>query len=105
MVAAIVNRAQRRLAGAGATEVDHQQSKAALYQIERIQKQLLRIDEAIHPANKPHVEPTATHHDSATECAARAQTRDRTGGGALPPGRTQSPRRGLAHRVGVAASR
>ena len=38
MVVAIVNRAHRRLAGAAATEVDHQQSKAARYQIEHIQK-------------------------------------------------------------------
>jgi DNA invertase Pin-like site-specific DNA recombinase len=33
MVVAIVNRAHRRLAGAAATEVDSQQSKAARYQI------------------------------------------------------------------------
>jgi hypothetical protein len=49
MVAAIVNRAHRRLAGATATNVDQQQSKAARYQIERIQKQLLRIHEAASP--------------------------------------------------------
>jgi ParB/RepB/Spo0J family partition protein len=104
MVAAIVNRAQRRLAGAGATEVDHQQSKAALYQIERIQKQLLRIDEAIQPENKPHVEPSATHHDSGTECEESEQTRDRTGVGDLPRGGTQSPARELHHCAAVAAS-
>src|SRR5882757_2194419 len=40
MVVAIVNRAQRRLAGAAATEVDDQQSKAARHQIDRIHKQL-----------------------------------------------------------------
>jgi transposase len=45
MVVAIVNRAQRRLAGAAATELDHQQREAARHQIERIQKQLHRIDE------------------------------------------------------------
>src|ERR1700690_4233173 len=49
MVVAMVNRAQRRLAGAAATEVDDQQAKAARYQIERIQKQLHRIDEEIQP--------------------------------------------------------
>src|SRR5579863_2227109 len=37
MVAAIANRAQRRLAGAAVTELDDQQSKAARHQIERIQ--------------------------------------------------------------------
>jgi hypothetical protein len=49
MVAALVNRAQRRLAGAAATELDDQQSKAARHQIDRIQKQLHRIDEEILP--------------------------------------------------------
>src|SRR5215471_13202966 len=43
MIAAIVNRAQRRLTGAAATDVDAQQGKAARHQIERIQKQLRHI--------------------------------------------------------------
>src|SRR5438132_1633491 len=68
MVVAIVNRAQRWLAGAAAMELDDQQSKAARHQIERIQSQLRRIDEAILPENKPHVEPSATNPDSGTEC-------------------------------------
>jgi hypothetical protein len=68
-VVAIVNRAQQRLAGAAATELDLQQSKAARHQIDRIQKQLHRIDEEIQPGNKPHVEPSPTHHDAGTECA------------------------------------
>src|SRR5271165_4819342 len=63
MVVAIVNRAQRRLAGAAATELDGQQSRAARHQIERIQTQLRRIDEEILPEKKPHVEPSATDHD------------------------------------------
>jgi ParB family chromosome partitioning protein len=104
MVVAIVNRAHRRLAGAAATEVDQQQSKAARYQIERIQKQLLRIDEAIQQEKKPHVEPSATHHDSGTENAASKQTRDRTGAGDLPCGRAQSPACELHHRAGDTAS-
>src|SRR5437762_2313868 len=74
MAVAIVNRAQRRLAGAAAAELDHQQSKAARHQIERIQNQLRRIDEEIQPEKKTHVEPSATHHDSGTECAASEQT-------------------------------
>jgi ParB family chromosome partitioning protein len=45
MVAAIVNRAQRRLAGAAALELDRQQCEAAGRQIARIQNQLRRIDE------------------------------------------------------------
>jgi len=103
MVVAIVNRAQRRLAGAAATELDDQQSKAARHQIDRIQKQLHRINEEILPEKKPHVEPSATHHDSGTECEASEQTRDRAGDGDLPRGGTQSPALELHHRAGVAA--
>src|SRR3954452_12585900 len=84
MVVAIMNRAQRRLAGAAATELDDQQSKAARHQIEHIQKQLHRIDEEILLEKKPHVEPSATHHNSGTECAESEQTRDRPGDGDLP---------------------
>jgi ParB/RepB/Spo0J family partition protein len=90
MVVAIVNRAHRRLAGAAATELDDQQSKAARHQIDRIQKQLHRIDEEILPEKKPHVEPSATDHDSGTEHAESEQTRDRAGVGDLPRGSAQS---------------
>jgi ParB family transcriptional regulator, chromosome partitioning protein len=105
MVAAIVNRAQRRLAGAAATEVDDQQAKAARYQIERIQKQLHRIDEEIQPEKKPHVEPGTTDHDAGTECAAREQTRDRTGTRSLPRGRAQSSTIQLDNPAGTASNR
>ena len=105
MVVAIVNRAQRRLAGAAATELDDQQAKAARQQIERIQKQLHRIDEEILPEKKPHVEPSATHHDSGTERAGSEQTRDRAGAGDLPRGGTQSPALELHRRAGAAAIR
>lgn len=104
MMAAIVNRAQRRLAGAAAVDLDSQQCEAARRQIERIQKQLHRIDEEIQPEKKPHVEPSATHHDSGTECQASEQTGDRAGDGDLPRGGTQSPALELHHRAGVAAS-
>jgi ParB family chromosome partitioning protein len=104
MVAAIINRAQRRLAGAAATELDGQQGEAARQQIARIEKQLQRIDEKLPPGKETHVEPGATHHDSGTECAASGQTRDRAGVGDLPGGRTQSPALELHHRAGVAAS-
>jgi ParB/RepB/Spo0J family partition protein len=105
MVAAIVNRAQRRLAGAAATELDRQQAEAARHQIDRIQKQLHRIDEEILPEKKPHVEPSATHHDSGTEHAAREQTRDRAGAGDLPRGGTQSPAIQLDRPAGTAPRR
>jgi len=104
MVVAIVNRAQRQLAGAAAVDLDRQQSEAAQRQIDRIQKQLRRIDEEILPEKKPHVEPSATHHDSGTECAASEQTGDRAGAGNLPHSRTQSPALELHHSAGVAAS-
>jgi len=105
MVVAIVNRAQRRLAGVAATEVDEQQSKAARHQIERIQKHLRRIDEEIQPEQKPHVEPSATHHDSGTECEASEQTGDRTGAGDLARGGAQSPPLELQRGAGTAPNR
>jgi ParB family chromosome partitioning protein len=105
MVVAIVNRAQRRLAGAAVTELDNQQSKAARQQIERIQNQLRRIDEAIQPEKKPHVEPSATHHDSGTECEASEQTGDRASAGDLPSGSAQSPPRELQRAPGTAPNR
>jgi ParB family transcriptional regulator, chromosome partitioning protein len=104
MVAAIVNRTHRRLAGAAAMEVDRQQGDVARQQIARIEKQLQRIDEKLLPEQETHVEPSATHHDSGTECAASEQTRDRAGAGDLPRGRTQSPALELHHSAGVAAS-
>jgi ParB/RepB/Spo0J family partition protein len=105
MAVAIVNRAQRRLTGAAATELDDQQSRAARHQIERIQSQLRRIDEEILKEKKPHVEPSATHHDSGTEHAGSEQTGDRTGAGDLPRGGTQSPALQLDRPAGVAPNR
>src|SRR5450759_3694234 len=105
MVVAIVNRAQLRLAGAAATELDHQQGKAARHQIERIQSQLRRIDEEILLEKKPHVEPSATHHDSGTECTASEQTGDRAGAGNLPRGGAQSPPLELQRGAGTTPSR
>ena len=104
MMAAIVNRAHRRLAGAAATELDHQEGKAVRHQIACIQNQLRRIDETVLP-EKPHVEPITTHHDSGTECAASEQTRDCASAGDLPRGRAQSSALELHHGAGVAAPR
>jgi len=105
MVVAIVIRAQRRLAGAAAAELDDQQSKAARHQIERIQNQLHRIDEEILPEKKPHVEPSPTHHDSGTEHAGSEQTRDCAGAGDLPRGSAQSSAIQLDRPAGVAPNR
>jgi len=104
MMAAIANRAHRRLAGAAAMELDHQQLKAARHQIDRIQNQLRRIEETIRPEKKPHVEPSATHDDSGAERAGSEQARDRAGAGNLPCGGTQSPALELHHGAGSAAS-
>jgi ParB/RepB/Spo0J family partition protein len=105
MVVAIVSRAQRRLAGAAATELDHQQCKAARHQIERIQNQLRCIDEAIPPEKEPHVEPSATHYDSGTEHAGSEQTGDCAGAGDLPRGSAQSSAIQLDRPAGTAPSR
>jgi ParB/RepB/Spo0J family partition protein len=105
MVAAIVNRAQRRLTGAAATELNRQQCEAARQQIEHIQKQLRRVDEKILPEKEPHVEPSATHHDFGTEHQGSEQTRDRAGAGDLARRSTQGPSLELHRGAGVAASR
>jgi ParB/RepB/Spo0J family partition protein len=105
MMAAIVNRAHRRLAGAAATELDDQQSKAARHQIDRIQKQLHRIDEELLLEKKPHVEPSATDHDSGTEHAGSEQTRDRAGVGDLPRGSAQSSALQLDRPAGTTPAR
>ncbi len=87
MVAAIVNRAQRCLAGAAVTEVDNQQRQAIQHQIERIQRQLRRIDEEL-PTEKqqPHVESVTTNDDHRTGGARSEQARDRAGVGDLAGG-------------------
>src|SRR5450759_3839296 len=105
MVVAIVNRAHRRLAGAAAMELDPQQCKAVRHQIDRIQKQLHRIDEEIQPEKKPHVETSATNHDSGTEHAGSEQSGDRAGAGNLPRGGTQSPALQLDRTTGTAPNR
>jgi ParB family chromosome partitioning protein len=103
MVAAIVNRAQRRLAGAAA-ELDTQQRRAARQQIDGIASQLHRLEEELLPEQEPHVEPSATHHDSGTDGARSEQARGRAGAGNLPRGRAQSLALELHRVTGVAAS-
>jgi ParB/RepB/Spo0J family partition protein len=84
MAAAIVNRATRRLAGAAVAEMDGQQREAARLQIERMETQLRRLAGRIPQEQEPHVEPSATHHDSGTERPGGEQTRDRADVGSLP---------------------
>jgi len=104
MVTAIVNRAQRRLAGPAALELEDQQRAAARQQIERIEKQLQRLDEKLLPEQAPHVESSTTHHDSGAAQAGSGEARDRAGAGGFPRGGPQSSARELQHCAGVAAS-
>jgi ParB family transcriptional regulator, chromosome partitioning protein len=103
MVIAIVNRAQRRLAGADAVELDEQQCRAARYEIERIEKQLRRIGEELAVEQK-HVEPSTTHDDSGVAQTGSGETRDRAGAGDLSCGGAHGPALELGRRAGVAAS-
>ena len=103
MVTAIVNRAQRRLAGAGVVELDHQQRAAVRHEIERIEKQLQRMDEKLLP-EPTHVEPSTTDHDSGAAHPGSGETRDRASTGDFPRGGTQSSAVELGRRTGVAAS-
>lgn len=105
MVVAIVNRAQRRLAGADAMELDGRQNQAARHQIDRIQSQLRRIDEKLSSEKEPHVEPSATDHDSGVEREGSEQTRDRAGTGSLPRGGAQSSPLELRRDTGTAPGR
>jgi ParB family transcriptional regulator, chromosome partitioning protein len=103
MAAAIVNRAHRRLVGAEAVELSQQQRAAARHQIERIEKQLQRMDEKLLP-EPTHVEPSTTDHDSGTAQPGNGETRDSARVGDFPCGGTQSSAVELHHRAGVAAS-
>jgi len=103
MVGAIVNRAQRRLSGAEAAELDEPQRAAARQQIERIAKQLQRLEERLQP-EEPHAEPSTTHYDSGAAHAGSSETRDRAGNGDFPCGGAPSPAFELHSRAGVASS-
>src|SRR6516162_7032010 len=102
MVTAIVNRAQRRLCGAAGLELEDQQRATARQQIERIEKQLQRLDQKLLPEQAPHVESSPTHHDSGVAQAGSGQARDRAGAGDIASVGTQSSALELHHRAGVA---
>jgi ParB family transcriptional regulator, chromosome partitioning protein len=105
MVTAIVNRAQRRLAGAAAGELEESQCAAARQQIERIARQLQRLDEKLLPEQARHVESSTTHHDSGAAPAGSGEARDRPGAGDIASVGTQGSARELQRGAGVAASR
>lgn len=91
MAAAIVSRAQRRLVGAGAAEMDRQQREAARWQIEYLRRQLNRLAEHLPQEQEPYVEPIPTDHHSRTEPSGTEQAPDCAGAGPLSPGGTSSP--------------
>lgn len=95
MVAAIANRASRRLKGI--TAMDRRQCVEAQHKINQAVHQLRRVAEKIsveeHEEEKghQHVEPSTTDSHSGTAEPGREQTRDRTDSGAVPSHGTQSP--------------
>jgi ParB/RepB/Spo0J family partition protein len=105
MVAAIIHRAQRRLAGGTVTEVDDQQREAAKHQLEHIQRQLRRMDEELLLEKQRHAEPSTTDDDHRTGSAGSEQTRDRAGVGDLPRGGTQGAAFELHPGTGTVAGR
>ena len=103
MITAIVNRSHRRLAGGTALDLDDQQRSAAREQIERIGKQLQRIDEKLR-AEQTHVESSTTDHDSGTAQSGSSETGDRAGAGDFPCGGAPSLTFELHRRARVAAA-
>jgi ParB family chromosome partitioning protein len=91
MAAALVQRAQRRLAGAGAAEMDHPQRQAVRGQIEHLRHQLNRLAERLPEEEEPDVEPIPTNHDLGIEPAGSEQAPDRAGAGHLPSVGPQNP--------------
>jgi len=105
MAAALVKRAQRRLAGAGAAEMDRQQRQAVRWQIEHLGHQLNRLAERIPQEQEAYVEPIPTDHDSGTEHPGSEQAPDRAGAGHLPPGGAPRPALELLPGAGTAPPR
>jgi ParB/RepB/Spo0J family partition protein len=103
MVTAIVNRAHRRLAGGAAMEWDDPQRAGARQQIERIAKQLQRIEEKLLP-EQTHVDPSTTDHDSGIAQPGSGETRDRASVEGLSRLSTQSPPLELHGRTGTASA-
>ncbi len=104
MAAAILERAHRRLARAEALELDEPQRAAAQRQIERMEKQLKRLNQKLPSEQTPHVEPSTTHHNSGTEYAGSGETGDCAGAGRFARGGTPGAAFELARRPGVTAS-
>jgi ParB family chromosome partitioning protein len=104
MVLAVVQRANRRVAGA-VVEMDRQQLEEARRKIEHAREQLNHLSQQIEKEQAPHVEPSPTGHDSGTEHAGSDQARDRAPLGNLPSDGAQSPALQLHRGAGTAAGR
>jgi len=91
MATALVHRAQRRLAGAGAAEMDRPQRQAVRRQIEHLCHQLNRLAERIPEEEEADVEPIPTDHHTGTAPAGSEQASDRAGAGHLPSGGAARP--------------
>jgi len=102
---AIMSRAQRRLAGVGAAEMDSQQRRAARQQIESLRRQLDRLAERLPEEKEPDVEPIPTDHHSGTEPAGSQPASDRAGAGHLPPGGAPRPALEFPPAAGTASPR
>ena len=89
MVQAILNRAQRRLAGAEAAALDEEQRQAARRQIEHARYQLGRLEQRIEEAEE-HADASTTDHDSGVAGARSEQTGNRPGAGRLARGSAAS---------------
>jgi ParB family transcriptional regulator, chromosome partitioning protein len=106
VASALLQRAQRRLAGAGAAEMDHPQRQAVRRQIEHLRQQLNRLAERIpEEEEETYVESIPTDRNSRTEPTGSEQTRDRAGAGHLPSVGPQSSAFPFSPSAGTASSR
>jgi ParB family chromosome partitioning protein len=105
MASAILHRAQRRLAGAGAAEMDRPQRQAVRGQIEHLRRQLNRLAERIPKEEEPDVEPIPTDLDFGVEHPGSEQAPDRAGAEHLAPGGAPSPPFELLPGAGTAPPR
>jgi ParB family transcriptional regulator, chromosome partitioning protein len=104
MVAAIVNRVDRRMDSA-APDLDRAQCEEAHRNIARACSQLEQLAERMEKEQEQYVEPSTTNHDSGTRRAESKPTRDCANPGNLPCERTQSPALAILRSAGDASSR
>ncbi len=103
MVIAIVDRVHRRLASMTALELDELQCTAARQRINRIERDLQRIEEKLLP-EQTNVEPSTTDHDSGIAQPGGRETRDRASVAGLARLGAQSPPLELHGRTGIASA-